>query len=165
MELRKLCVRQSLLAYVNRTKVLRAATESDQLFLGYGSDKKGQPITVQRVSSWLKELIKDCYRLMGLPPPGTVRGHQVRKMATTWADLAGVDPELIRQAATWSSNCTFAKHYRLDLIRQKSSDFSRRILEASALSTASFAQSNVAQVSSSRKPTKRWTTESSKHKR
>ena len=66
-ELRELCVRSSLLAYVNKTRFLRAASGSNQLFLAYGKYKHGQPITVQRVSFWLKDLINDCYARMGLP--------------------------------------------------------------------------------------------------
>ena len=138
-ELRKLCVRSSLLAYVNSTKHMRPAAKSDQLFLAYGGKTKGQPISVQRISNWLCELIEDCYKLMGLPPPGSVKGHQVRKAAASWADVCGVSPDLIRQAATWQSSNMFARHYRLDVVRANATEFSTRILQAAASSSAEAA--------------------------
>jgi hypothetical protein len=133
--LQKLCVWSSLKAYLKATKRQRAATRADQLFVAYGNKTLGQPVTVKRVSAWLRELIQDCYERLDLPPPAC-SGHQVRKMATSWADLAGVDPELIKQAATWSSNNMFARHYKLDVIRSESTEFSRRVMSMSAPSSA-----------------------------
>ena len=94
----------------------------------------------QRISTWLKEVIKDCYQLKGLGQPDHVKGHDVRKQATSWADLAGVDPEKICQAATWQStnklSSMFARHYRLDLLAECPSDFGRQVLKSAASSTA-----------------------------
>lgn len=102
-ELRKLCVMTSLKAYISATKRQRAACRVDQLFVAYGNNMLGQPVKKNRISTWMRELIQDCYKRQGLPVPGC-SGHQVRKMATSWANLGGVDPELIRNAATWSSS-------------------------------------------------------------
>jgi len=136
VELRKLCVRATLNAYLNATQAMRTSTDSKQLFLCYGSYKKGAPVSKQRISSWLKEVVRDAYKLSGLPPPQGVKGHQVRSQAASWAEAAGVDPQKICDAATWRTGNMFAKHYRLDLHHAGRSEFGRRVLALSASSTA-----------------------------
>ena len=138
-ELRKLCVRASLNAYWRATKIHRAGTGATQLFLCYGKKVLGQPVSKQRISQWLKEVIQDCYAKRGLPPPKGVKGHQVRKQATSWADMASVDPQKICDAAIWKTGCTFAKHYRLDLLHQNRSELGRRVLTLAASSSAEAA--------------------------
>ena len=138
-ELRKLCVRSSLNAYWRATKVHRAGTGASQLFLCYGKKALGQPVSKQRISQWLKEVIQDCYTRRGLPPPKGVKGHQVRKHATSWADMARVDPQKICDAAIWKTECTFAKHYRLDLLHKNRSELGRRVLKLAASSSAEAA--------------------------
>ena len=135
-ELRKLCVKDCLEAYLASTRVSRAATEVSQLFLCYGANKLGQAVSKQRISSWLKLLIRDCYVRMGQPPPFGVKGHQVRKQATSWADMALVDPQKICDAALWSSDNMFARHYRLDLHHQGRAELGRRVLQLSASHSA-----------------------------
>ena len=71
-----------------------------------------------------------------LPQPLAVKGHQVRKQATSWADAAGVDPQTICDAATWKTSSTFARHYQLDLQHGQRSYFGKRILQLSASSSA-----------------------------
>ena len=90
----------------------------------------------QQISNWLKELISDCYLREGLPPPEKVKGHDVRKQALSWADMAGVSSKKICDAATWSSDCTFARHYKLNLRDQVRSTFGRKILHKTASSSA-----------------------------
>ena len=134
-ELKKLCVRRTLLAYINKTKVIRKLKGTRQLFLCYGKSVQGSPVSKQRISTWLKEVVQECYKLMGLPPPEKVKGHDVRKTATSWADMAGVPSQEICDAATWSSDCTFSKFYKLDLHHQGSSRFGRSVLHKSASSS------------------------------
>ena len=134
--LRKLCVRATLNAYLNATKVLRASTGSTQLFLCYGGTKPGSPVSKRRISAWLKAVVLDAYQRRNLPPPQGVKGHQVRSQAASWAEAAGVDPQKICDAATWKTDCTFAKHYRLDLVHARRSEFGRQILRQSASRSA-----------------------------
>ena len=134
--LRKLCVKSTLHAYVRKTKVARSQSKSDQFFLCYGKNKIGEPVSKQRLSGWLKELIVDAYKRQGLTLPGQPKGHDVRKMATSWADVAGVDPQAICDAATWKSNNMFARFYRLDVLRSNRSEVGRRVLEAAASTSA-----------------------------
>lgn len=153
-ELRKLCVRTTLRAYVNRTKVLRSAYGADQLLLCYGGSRKGKPVSKQRISTWLKDVVRLAYKAKQLPPPGKVKGHDVRKMATSWADVAGVDPLQICEAATWRSENMFARFYRLDLIHKSRTELGRRVLSLAASSSAEQAlQSSLGQVSTT--PSKR----------
>ena len=135
-ELRKLCVRTALSVYLKRTTMLRAsAGSSNQLLLCYGGKQKGHPVSTQRLSKWLQLTVKTAYELAGLPLPA-VKGHQVRKQATSWAELAGVTPADICKAATWSSKSTFAQHYRLQLLHDSDTALGRRVIQLSASSSA-----------------------------
>ena len=127
------------MAYINRTKTVRALKGTRQLFLCYGKSVQGDPVSKKRISSWLKEGVQECYRLAGLPPPVRVRGHDVRRTATSWADMAGVPPQEICDAATWKSECTFAKFYKLDLHHQGGSRFGSSVLHKSASSSVEAA--------------------------
>ena len=69
-----------------------AAIEASQFFLCCGAQRKDQPMSQQRISSWLNEVLQVCYTRSNLPPLSEVKGHQVRSQAISWADMAGVDP-------------------------------------------------------------------------
>ena len=127
-DLRLLCVRRALKNYINRTAVFRAQNV-EQLFVAYGRKSHGSAISKQRISAWLVELIQFVYQKSHLPIPKGIKGHQTRKQATSIADLAGVDPQAICDAATWASRCTFARHYRLDMVAQVRSRFGRTVLQ------------------------------------
>ena len=134
--LHKLCVRRALNAYLRATKHLRKKHNCSQLFLCYGGQNAGKPVSKKRISQWLKMVIQDCYERKNLDAPEGVKGHQVRKQATSWADMAGVEPQKICDAATWRSQSVFARHYKLDLLHGARSDFGRQILRLAGSSTA-----------------------------
>ena len=135
-ELAKLCVRTTINEYVKRTKMVRAgARASSQLLVCYGGKQRGHPVSVQRLSKWLKLAVELSYEQAHLPLP-SVKGHQVRKQATSWADLAGVTPVDICRAATWKSTSMFARHYRLQLLHDADTDLGRRVIQLSASSSA-----------------------------
>ena len=136
-ELRKLCVSSSLREYLNRVDPERVEGAS-QLLICYGGKQKGKPVSTQRLSNWLKLTVEECYKLSNLAVP-QVKGHQVRKQSTSWADLAGVKPLDICKAATWKSDNMFARHYRLHLINDQDLDLGRRVLQLSASSSAESA--------------------------
>ena len=138
-QLRSLCVRRSLVHYIERTAKYRTKQGSDQLFLTYGggrSTPKGTPVSKVRLSKWIVELIQYAYEELGLAAPQGVKAHSTRAQATSWAALVGVEPRKICEAATWSSSCTFAKHYSLDLFHRANCEFGSMILR-SASSTSS----------------------------
>ena len=115
--------------------VRAGARDSSQLLVCYGGKQKGHPVSVQRLSKWLKLAVEMAYEGANLPLH-SVKGHQVRKQATSWADLAGVTPVDICRAATWKSSSTFARHYRLQLLHDADSDLGRRVVQLSASSSA-----------------------------
>ena len=71
-----------------------------------------------------------------LPQPLAVKGHQVSKQATSWADAAGVDPQTICDAATWKTTSTLARRYQLDLQHGQKISLCKRVLQLSASSSA-----------------------------
>ena len=134
--LRLLCVRRALKYYVERVRAYRQPGET-QLFVCYGSEKKGRGVSKQRISKWLVECIGSAYESVGEAPPAGVKGHQTRGQATSWAGLSGADPRTICNAATWASANTFAKHYSLNVVEKQRSDFGRRVLLVAGSSEAS----------------------------
>ena len=134
-DVRLLCARRVLKLYVERTRNYRRPGVT-QLFIAYGGSKRGSAVSKRRVSAWLVETVAFAYQCLGLPAPEGVKGHQTRSQATSWAEMAGVDPQTLCNAATWSSSCVFAKHYRLDLVAKARSDFGRRVLMAAGSSAA-----------------------------
>ena len=98
------------------------------MFLPYGGETKGKSISKQQISKRLVETIKCANAVHDVEAPQGIKGHQTRKQAVSFAEMAGVDPQLICQAATWASSSTFAKNYRLNLMAEARSDFGRRVL-------------------------------------
>jgi hypothetical protein len=125
-DLRLLCVCRVLHCYIERTRPYRH-DQAGQMFVAYGQKCKGVPISKTRLSRWLVELIKWVYCQERLDVPTGMKGQQTQK-STSITDMAGVDPQLICNAATWALRCTFAKHYRLNLAIKARSDFSRQVL-------------------------------------
>ena len=68
------------------------------------------------------------YDMHDLPTLDGVKSHQTHKMAVTYADIAGADPQIICEAACWANTCTFAKFYRLEAIANSNAKFGRRVL-------------------------------------
>ena len=78
--------------------------------------------------------IKCAYAAHDVIAPQGVKGHQTRKQAVSIAEMAGVDPKRICDAATWAPSCTFAKYYWLNLMAEAHSDFGRRALRLAGTS-------------------------------
>ena len=111
----QLCPVWTLKAYVAATAPFR---KSDKLFVCYGGCGKGQPLSKQRLSKWIVEVILHAYKSQGLPAPSNVRCHSTRSVSTSWAALKGVSLQDICAAATWESACTFARYYRVNVAAQ-----------------------------------------------
>lgn len=107
-----LCPVRALRGYLKATEVVR---KSDQLFLCYGGPKRGQPLSKQRLSHWVVEVITHAYTSNKCPVPLGVRCHSTRGISTSWAALKGVLLSDICAAATWSSTNTFARYYRVNV--------------------------------------------------
>ena len=68
------------------------------------------------------------YDKYDLSIPEGVKCHQTHKMAVTYADIAGADPQTICDAATWANTWMFAKFYLLDIIANSDAEFGQRVL-------------------------------------
>ena len=60
-----------------------------------------------------------------------MKGHQTRTKAVSIAEMAGIDPQLICQAAIWASSSTFVK-YMLNLIAKAWLDFVLKLAASSS---------------------------------
>ena len=120
-----LCPVRALRAYVERTRTLRRGTS--QLFVCFGRGRLGLAVSKQRLAHWLVETIAAAYGSRNFPVPEGLVGHSTRCVATSWAAFRGVSLSDICAAATWSSPCTFARFYSLDVA-------SRPLLPATVLS-------------------------------
>ena len=97
--LHRLCVRRALSEYLQISSGVRQQGAT-QLFVAYGGRDKGKPISKQWLSKWLVKCIKLSYDKHSLPTPEGVKGLQTCKMAITYADMAGADPQTICAAVT-----------------------------------------------------------------
>ncbi|XP_051756294.1 uncharacterized protein LOC127516053 [Ctenopharyngodon idella] len=111
-KLNLLCPVRALDAYVHRAALWR---KSDQLFVCYGSPKKGGPASKQRMSKWVVEAISLAYEAAGQPSPLNVRAHTTRGMAASKALMSGISIDDICDAAGWSCQHTFIRFYNLDV--------------------------------------------------
>ncbi len=112
--LRTLCPVRAPKAYVDCTRHLRQG--HTQLFVCYGGRQIGRPVSKQRLSHWLVETVSQAYSGQGFPVPEGVVAHSTRGVATSWAALKGVALDNICAAASWSTPCTFARFYRVNVM-------------------------------------------------
>ncbi len=86
-------------------------SKSEQLFVGFGNNAKGGPVTKPRISRWLVDAITLAHSSSGLQCPIRVRAHSTRGIASSWAWSSGVSISDICEVAGWSSPSTFARFY------------------------------------------------------
>ncbi len=119
-----LCPVRALRCYVKSTASLR---QTDQLFVCYGEVRKGAPLFKQRLSRWIVEVIKIAYSNSNQLLPVGVTCHSTRAVSSYWAALRGVSLAEVCAAATWSSPCTFAWFYKVNVAA--SHDVSSAVLQ------------------------------------
>ena len=107
-----LCPVRALKCYVKSTASFR---QTDQLFVCYGEVRKGASLSKQRLSRWIVETIKLAYDRSHQPLPVGVTCHSTRAVSSSWATLRGVSLADVCEAATWSSPCTFARFYKVNV--------------------------------------------------
>ena len=115
-EQRKNCPIRALNYYLAATKLIRK--ENLNLFVNFTDKAQGSPASKRVISTWIAEVIRAAYHVMGHTDPLSIRAnpHSLRGVATTYAELAAVSPAEICRAATWSKYCMFSRAYRLDSI-------------------------------------------------
>ncbi|XP_071967906.1 uncharacterized protein [Engystomops pustulosus] len=120
-------VRRMVLKYLQSTEEWRVDNNLFIQFQGPNKGKKASKITIAR---WLKMAISKCYNLQNKPVPLNIKAHSTRAMSTSWAERRGATLDQICRAATWASQNTFIKHYRLDIPKNKDLAFGRKVLQS-----------------------------------
>nr|XP_033816328.1 uncharacterized protein LOC117367657 [Geotrypetes seraphini]XP_033816329.1 uncharacterized protein LOC117367657 [Geotrypetes seraphini] len=124
------CAR-ALRLYLDRTVTRRRPS---QLFLSIRPTSSPRPVSKLTLSSWITQLIAYCYASASGPAlqeiPPHVTAHDLRAMATTWANLRLAPLHEICRAATWSRIHTFAKHYCLDVESSADASLGSTVLQA-----------------------------------
>lgn len=120
-------VRRSLLEYLDRSRGWRKARS---LFVQFSGTQKGQRASSNSIARWLRQAIQIAYSASNRQAPDQIRAHSTRAVSTSWAEYRNASVEQICRAATWSSQNTFFKHYRLDLAGSSDLSFGRKVLQA-----------------------------------
>ena len=130
--LHKLAIASTLKCYLQATVSFRDSTRL--LIIPWGKNK-GKGASARTIASWIVKLIHKAYRANGLDPPLMVRAHSTRAVSASWAARANVAIETICRAATWSSQHTFLKHYRVDPGALSSVEFDRQAIKSAVASS------------------------------
>ncbi|KAK2901343.1 hypothetical protein Q8A67_009458 [Cirrhinus molitorella] len=105
-----LCPVRALHVYVDRTRSFR---RSEQLFVCFGGQQKGNAVSKQRLAHWVADAITLAYEAQGEPCPLGVRAHSTRSVASSYALAHGASLADICRAAGWATPNTFARFYNL----------------------------------------------------
>ncbi|KAI2661177.1 Tyrosine recombinase slr0733 [Labeo rohita] len=105
-----LCPVRALRIYVDRTRHFR---RTEQLFVCFGGQQKGNAVSKQRLAHWVVDAISLSYQNQGEPCPLGVRAHSTRSVASSYALAHGASLADICRAAGWATPNTFARFYNL----------------------------------------------------
>lgn len=115
-----LCVAQTLIEYIKRTKSVRH--NENKLFISFRSPYK--PVTSQTISRWIKSILKNA----GIDEK--FKGHSVRHAATSKAAALGVNWDIIRKTAGWTQESqVFARFYHRPILTNNNQFVSAVLLE------------------------------------
>ena len=112
---KNICLLHHLSVYLSRTATLRG--DHKDLFIS--SQKPFKPVSKDTISRWIRGTLSQA----GVDT--TVFGaHSTRSASTTAASAAGAPVDLIMSVAGWSSERTFANHYKRPIsINENFSDY------------------------------------------
>ncbi|KAI2668660.1 hypothetical protein H4Q32_005425 [Labeo rohita] len=105
-----LCPVRALRIYVDRTRHFR---RTEQLFVCFGGQQKGNAVSKQRLAHWVVDAISLSYQNQGEPCPLGVHAHSTRSVASSYALAHGASLADICRAAGWATPNTFARFYNL----------------------------------------------------
>ncbi|KAI2668135.1 Tyrosine recombinase slr0733 [Labeo rohita] len=105
-----LCPVRALRIYVDRTLHFR---RTEQLFVCFGGQQKGNAVSKQRLAHWVVDAISLSYQNKGEPCPLGVRAHSTRSVASSYVLAHGASLADICRAAGWATPNTFARFYNL----------------------------------------------------
>ncbi|KAL0199319.1 hypothetical protein M9458_007859, partial [Cirrhinus mrigala] len=100
-----LCPVRALRIYVDRTRHFR---RTEQLFVCFGGQQKGNAVSKLRLAHWVVDAISLSYQNQGEPCPLGVRAHSTRSVASSYALAHGASLADICRAAGWATPNTFA---------------------------------------------------------
>ena len=126
-----LCPCRAIRMYIRRTENIRSVSEC--LFLTY-QPGQSRPASKSTISRWTVSLIKFVYERHN-ERLDSVRAHDTRRLATSWALFNGASVQEIMQAAHWVNESTFTSFYMRD-VPQDDVRFAR----SSVLETARWAK-------------------------
>jgi len=107
---RKLDPKRSLTYYLKKTEEFRKSGGNDIVKLLLAVNKPHKPVSTTTISRWLVDLIKFCYKKMN-KTVGRIRGHSTRSIGPSWALFKGASLQQVMEAADWSRETTFTRHY------------------------------------------------------
>ena len=126
-DLYKLCPCRAIKFYIQATRLFR---KTDQFFVCYSGPRKGEAASKMTIARWIRTCIQKAYVSLGKPLPTGLKAHQTRSVAASWAQFNGTSMLDICNTATWSDQCTFARHYQLNLAGQSASArFANNVLQ------------------------------------
>lgn len=120
-------VRRAVIQYLQETASWR---KSNSLFIQFSGAGKGEKASKSSLARWVKQAIQLAYLAAGTPVPAQLKAHSTRAVATSWAERQSASIDQICKAATWSSPCTFFRHYRLNISDPSGLAFGRKVLQA-----------------------------------
>ena len=114
---RTLCPVRALRFYVDKTQDPSFRRGRERLFVSYleGRDTEIRPATIAR---WIVLAVRAAYKNLEsnrtLRREASVTAHEVRALATSWADYKGVALAEVLKAASWAGHSTFSQFYLRD---------------------------------------------------
>jgi hypothetical protein len=125
----ELCVARCLHYYLKLTNNIMKTKglSHNHLFVCYGHQSQGKPVSKRTIASWLVKVIKAAYADAGKQLRFRVKAHSTRAVSTSVANFNHVSFDKIMQAADWRQRSTFVRHYGLEL-NSEIAEFGRSVI-------------------------------------
>ena len=107
---KKLDPKRALAYYLKKTECYRQSGTEDVIRLFLALKKPHNPVSCQTISRWLVSVIKYAHKARGKEVKN-VKGHSTRSIGPSWALFNGASLKQIMEAADWSRETTFIRHY------------------------------------------------------
>ena len=102
--------KRALTYYLRCTEKYRSVAGKDVVKLFLAINKPHQPVSQVTISRWLVSVIKYSHCKLK-KHSGKVTAHSTRSMGPSWALFKGASLKQVLEAADWSRETTFTKHY------------------------------------------------------
>ncbi|XP_045206275.2 uncharacterized protein LOC123558463 [Mercenaria mercenaria] len=102
--------KRAMTYYLKKTECFRIQGSENELKLFLSVIKPHEPVLSQTISKWLVNVIKFAYKKSN-KQLDKVKGHSTHSIGPSWALFKGASLDQVLDAADWSSETTFIKHY------------------------------------------------------